>query len=179
MADINLYEAHQDRINRSTKMSYGFLFFSVFCVALALGGYYGMSAWAKTKDAVIADLDAQIATAKGNLTATNEEMGQLHDVFLRLKTLKELQTVSASAKLLEEVQKDTVNGALLSDYEYNREKNTIVINGDASDFETLLQQMKRYKGDANFSSVTLTKTGISDKGGFILFGIELGVSSKK
>lgn len=178
MADINLYEAHQERMDRAKKSSLGFLIFSIVCVVLALGGYGGLWFWVSTKEAKIADLEAQTKTVKESLTTTSDETDQMHDLFLRLEELKKADVNIVSAKFLSEVQASMVNGVLLSGYEYDREKGKIIVSGDAVDFNALLQQVRRFRNDAAFSSAALASTGISDKG-FVLFSIELGVASKQ
>lgn len=177
MANINLYDAHQERLKKSERSSLGFLIFSAACIVIALGGYGVLLFLANAKDAKIVDLKDQTERMRQSLSATSGETDEMHDIFLRLEELKKSDSGSVSSRFLGEVQKEMVNGALLSQFSYDREKNVIIVGGDAIDFTVLLQQMKRLRNNSSFSSAALASTGISDSG-YILFSIELKISSK-
>lgn len=175
MASVNLYgEMQRPAVENTRRAPLGSFIFSLVCIVLVFGVYGGMYVWKGTVNKKIADAEEQISVIKSSLSATGEETNQVHDTFLRLETLQKEPNFDVPS-LFVDLEKNIVVGSVVSKYGYAQEGNVVTVEGDAVDFNTLLQQVRKFRSDPTVSSVTLFSTGLSEKG-FVLFSIRMTVN---
>lgn len=174
MSSVNLYNSKQSqKVENKRNADMGSLIFSIGIIVVFLGIYGGVYFWGKQVDKKITDVDAQIAQAQENLSVSQKDFDGIHDIYLRLQRSTQDSIESVTPSLLG-IENNILKGVVLSEYSYTDKEGVagIVLEGDVTSTEALLQQVEKFRESEVFSSVQLTSVGLSDEG-FILFTIEM------
>lgn len=173
MANVNLYGAPEQAKaqSRARRSSLGSIVFSVAIIVITLGVFGGMHMWQGMVRSEVDATEATIATTRQSLLVNSEDIDALHDVDLRLTHIESAQAREV-APLLASIESDVISGVLLSSYSYEKEDNSISLEGDAVDFSTLARQVERFRGDSTIGAVVLESTGLSEEG-YVLFTVRV------
>ncbi len=175
MASVKLYNTQGLTVeNKRSASSLGSFLFSLATIVLVLGIYGGLYFWGVRVDAQVAEVDQNVTEIKRQLSTTSEESDRVHDTFLRVEALRKMSNPDVVG-FLNDLEKNIVVGAVVSKYEYALAENTITVEGDVIDFNTLLQMVRKLRSSTYFSSVVLESTGFSEKG-YVLFSLKMAIA---
>lgn len=171
MVNINLTTSTEEVKQKSFFQKRGVIYIGIVIIVwiAIFAGLYFFEMSLKSKQAA---LDSEKAQKEEAIKSGSNK--DIFDFQTRLTTAKSLLEKKSSAlESLNKIQEAMVGGAKLVSYEYDAEKNTLILMGESDNYGNAASQIASFKKSDYFTNVQITET--KNTKGKIAFTVKMSI----